>query len=233
MCGRFTLRTPTNVLVQQFLFDTAPELSPRYNIAPTQEVAAVRLDEDRQRELAMLHWGLIPSWADDAKIGNRMINARAESVADKPAYRAAFKRRRCLIPADGFYEWKAAEKKGERKQPFLFHMDDHRPFAFAGLWETWKDKEDADAQPIQSCTIITTNANDLAANVHDRMPVILDSEDYEMWLDPEFEDRDRLTAMLRPYDGDDLVADPVSTRVNSPQNDDPDCVEVQEQKELF
>jgi putative SOS response-associated peptidase YedK len=219
MCGRFTLRTPAKDIAEFFDLGDVPELRPRYNIAPTQKVAAVRLDrESEKRELAFLHWGLIPSWADDPKIGHRPINARAETVATKPSFRNAFKKRRCLIVADGFYEWR---KTNDKKQPFLIHKKDDCPFAFAGLWEHWKGDEKA----IESCTIIVTEANDLMKPIHDRMPVILDPADYDLWLDPEFGDREKLEAMLRPYSGGDLESYPVSTVVNKPQNDVEKCVE--------
>jgi len=236
MCGRFTLRTPTNLLVQQFLLDSAPALPPRYNIAPTQQIAAVRkTSDDPQRHLVLLHWGLIPSWADDAKIGSRMINARGETVAEKPAFRAAFKRRRCLVPADGYYEWKkpaggkGKSNSGGKKQPYYITMADDRPFAFAGLWEYW---EGASAEgPIESCTIITTDANQRTAEIHDRMPVILHEDDYELWLDPELQEKKPLLPLLKPYASDEMQATPVSTHVNNPRNDDPRCIEAQ--RELF
>ncbi|MCA9267495.1 MAG: SOS response-associated peptidase [Planctomycetales bacterium] len=240
MCGRFTLRTPTNLLVQQFLLDIAPDLPPRYNIAPTQNVAVVRpAAAEGKRELTLLRWGLVPSWAKDASIGARMINARAETVAEKPAFRAAFKRRRCLVPADGYYEWKAPPTRGQgagkasgKKQPYLFHLADDRPFALAGLWERWDGPSgDGTAGPLETCTLITTSANAVASPIHDRMPVLIAECDYEAWLDPQFQDKECLQAMLRPYAGDDLAADPVSTHVNSVRNDDPACVEMQ--RELF
>lgn len=238
MCGRFTLRTPSNVLVQQFLLDSSPELSPRYNIAPTQDVAVVRTGgDDPQRRLVLLRWGLIPSWAKDPAMGNRMINARGESVADKPSFRAAFKRRRCLVLADGYYEWKKtpAAKGGKsqgKKQPYYVTMQDERPFAFAGLWEHWPGSDESDTPgPIESCTIITTDSNDLTRDIHDRMPAILPEDAYEMWLDPELQDRDPLLPLLSPHPSDEMKAEPVSTHVNNVRNDDPDCITVQ--RELF
>ena len=222
MCGRFTLRTPAHLVAETFRLDDVPLLKPRYNIAPTQPVAAVRLrrsdTSDGSRELVMLRWGLIPFWAEDAKVGYRMINARAETVAKKPAFRQAFARRRCLIVSDGFYEWR---KTNGTKQPYFIHLKDDRPFAFAGLWERWK----GDAEPIESCTIIVTDANDLLLPIHDRMPVILSPDQYDLWLDPEFGDAKKLEQMLRPYEGDDLQAYAVSTVVNNPKNDVPTCVE--------
>jgi putative SOS response-associated peptidase YedK len=219
MCGRFTLRTPAKDFARLFALDDVPELQPRYNIAPTQTVAAVRLSPEREnRELVMLRWGLVPFWADDPKTGYRMINARAETVGTKPAFRQAFVKRRCLIVADGFYEW---QKRNGSKQPFLIHRQDDRPFAFAGLWERWDKGE----EEIESCTIIVTEANDLLEPIHDRMPVILDPDDYDLWLDPEFGDRNKLGDMLRPHSGEGLEAYPVSTVINNPRNDTDKCVE--------
>ena len=196
-----------------------PELTPRYNIAPTQEVAAVRQGE-QGRELSMLKWGLVPSWAKDPGIGARMINARAESVADKPSFRSAFKRRRCLILADGFYEWK---KTGARtKQPYYIFLRDRQPFAFAGLWEHWKGP---DGGEMPSCTIITTGANELLSELHDRMPVILGEEEYDRWLDPKFDDAETLKSLLGPYAALDMTCYPVSTIVNNARNETPECVE--------
>ncbi|MCG8586183.1 MAG: SOS response-associated peptidase [Pirellulales bacterium] len=222
MCGRYTLRTPAHVLVKQFNLPGLVELPERYNIAPTQTVVGVRASEDGSREAATFRWGLVPFWAKDPAIGNRMINARAETVATKPAYRAAFKRRRCLVLADGFYEW---QKQGKAKQPFFMHMDDDGPFALAGLWERWgKDDDEA----IESCTIITTEPSPLLADIHDRMPVILEESDHELWLDPDFENYEYLGSMLRPFLDERLVAEPVSSHVNNPRNDSPRCVEVQQ-----
>ena len=219
MCGRFNLRTPTGQLIEIFRLANAPQLKPRFNIAPTQRVACVRAAET-QRELSLLFWGLIPFWAKDVKIGNRMINARAETVATKPAFRVAFKQRRCLIPADGFYEW--AKTAGSSKQPFHISMHDGQTFAFAGLWESWQDETD---KPIESCTIITTSANPLMAEIHDRMPVILPEPAWDPWLDPEWEARDTLESLLLPYAFDQLVAVPVSLTVNNPRNDTATCIE--------
>ncbi len=220
MCGRFTLRTPAADLIEVFQVDEAPDFPLRYNIAPTQDIVAVRSGHDGRREMVQLHWGLIPFWAKDPAIGNRMINARAESLAEKPAFRQAFRKRRCLIVADGFFEW---QKVGKQKQPYYIHRHDDRPFAFAGLWESWPGTE----PPLQSCTIITTDANETTRPIHDRMPVILPEQDYDEWLDPENNDTDRLQQLLRPLEDDVLRADPVSTYVNKVQNDDPRCIEVQ------
>lgn len=215
MCGRYTLTSPIDRLIDEFgLAGADGDLHPNFNVAPTQEVAAV-VAENGVRRLEMLRWGLVPSWADDPGIGARMINARSETAPEKPSFRGAFRRRRCLIPADGFYEWKREEGG---KQPFYIHMGDGRPFAFAGLWESWNDGE------IRSCTILTTSANDLVGPVHERMPVILPAGDRDAWLDPEAE-REELASLLRPYPGDDLETFPVSRFVNSPRNNDERCVQ--------
>ena len=217
MCGRYTLAAPVNELVEQFDIDEYPSsITTSYNIAPTQEVAAV-IAEDEKRKLEMLRWGLVPAWADDPSIGNRMINARSETVAEKPSFRKAFKDRRCLVLSDGFYEWR---RTPDGKQPYYIHMKDRSPFAFAGLWESWRD-----AQEIRSCTIITTEANELVGDIHNRMPVILAPEDYSLWLDPDFKEKEALTSLLRPYPNDAMEAYPVSRRVNSPSNNVPDCIE--------
>ncbi len=217
MCGRFTLRTPAKAIATLFDLEDVPELRPRYNIAPSQPIAAVRQDRSRQREFAMLHWGLIPFWADDPKIGYRTINARAETVATKPSFRAAFKKRRCLVIADGYFEWK---KRDGKKQPYFFHLNDDRPFAFAGLWERWE----GDGEEIESCTILVTEANARQKAIHDRMPVILSPQDYDAWLDPDVDGK-RVEPLLRPYSHDDLETYRVSTTVNKPQNDVEECVQ--------
>jgi len=218
MCGRYTLRTPVETLAEEFgISDPLPEIPTRYNIAPTQEVAAV-LEEDEERKLEMLRWGLIPSWADDPAVGNRMINARSETAAEKPSFRTAFRKRRCLILADGFYEW---QKTNGGKQPYYIRMEDGSPFAFAGLWESW-DKYGGE---IRSCTILTTDANEMVREVHHRMPVILPPETYDLWLDPDMQETEPLLDLLRPYPDDGMEAYPVSRFVNSPSNDDERCVE--------
>jgi putative SOS response-associated peptidase YedK len=219
MCGRFNLRTPARDLVEIFQLLREPELTPRYNIAPTQPVAAVR-QVGKFRELSLLRWGLVPSWSKDPKAGPPLINARAETIATKPAFRSAFKRRRCLIPADGFYEWQKTEAKA--KQPFHIRMKNEHPFAFAGLWEHW---EGGDSSAIESCTIVTTTANDVLRSIHDRMPVILQEGDYDRWLDPKLEDVPTLERLLRPYPTDEMTAYPISTLVNSPRNESAECIE--------
>ncbi|NQU21316.1 MAG: SOS response-associated peptidase [Candidatus Nealsonbacteria bacterium] len=222
MCGRFTLRASAAVIAEQFaVFDLAP-LAARFNIAPSQPVPVIRLAPEQtepQRELVGLHWGLIPSWAKDPAIGNRMINARSETVAEKPAYRAALRRRRCLVVADGFYEWQGT---GRRKQPYFIRMRDDRPFAFAGLWESW---EGPDHSAVESCTLITTGPNGLLRDIHDRMPAILSPEDYPRWLDGSVQDPKHLLPLLRPHPSEPMEAYPVGTRVNNPANDVPECIE--------
>ena len=216
MCGRFNLRTPLTVLAEKFLFDLGPlakeAFRPRYNIAPTQYIAAVRLDSQGKRQLAMLHWGLIPSWAKDTKIGYSTINARGDTVATKPAFRSAFKKRRCLVLADGFYEW---EKTGKVKLPWLYEVDGGKPFAFAGLWEWWQPA--GAEKSLESCTIVTTDANELASQVHNRMPVILDAEDYDGWLAGE-------DIPLIPFPPERMTARPISTYVNNARNEGPECI---------
>jgi putative SOS response-associated peptidase YedK len=218
MCGRYTLASPTERLAEEFGVDASSiELSPNYNVAPTQGVAAV-LEEGGQRRLEVLRWGLIPPWADDPGIGSRMINARSETAPGKPSFRRAFRERRCLIPADGFYEW---QRTNGAKQPYYIHMEDGRPFAFAGLWESWSKGGEGE---VRTCTILTTGANALVGEVHDRMPVILAHDVYDVWLDPASE-RDELTGLLAPYSEDEMEAYPVSRFVNSPSNNDPRCIE--------
>ena len=180
MCGRFTLHHSPEEIAARFVAERLPDLEPRYNIAPTQPVTVVT--QNGARHLAQYHWGLVPAWAKDKSIGSRMINARAETLAEKPAFRTALTRRRCLIPADGFYEWREADNPEEGgRTPMFIHRRDDALFAFAGLWDEWKDP--ATQQPLRSCTIITGTPNPLIAPIHDRMPMILRPEDEEHWLD--------------------------------------------------
>lgn len=221
MCGRFTLRTPAGALAEQFQLDAAPALEPRYNIAPTQEAPAIRASESGRRFAALLRWGLVPFWADDPSIGSRMINARGETVATKPAFRAAFQRRRCLIPADGYYEWRA-EPDAKLKQPYLFHRAGDRPFVFAGLWESWQAP---DGSTLETFAIVTTEASAELRPYHDRMPVVLDDDQWSIWLRPDV-DREQLQALIatRPTPG--WRIDPVSRLVNNPRHDRPECVQI-------
>lgn len=241
MCGRFTLRASAQAIAEQFSLLELPPVVPRYNIAPRQPIGIVRLrrnsgvdnpggsrsvntagtdprGEGATREFAVVRWGLVPSWATDPKIGDRLINARAETIASKPAFRSAFRYRRCLIPADGFYEW---AKTGGRKKPFFFRLPNDQLFAFAGLWEAW---EGPDHSYLETATIITTEANERVRKIHERMPVILRPEDYSAWLNPNVSKSDNLMALLRPRDLP-LEVIPVGFWVNNPTFDDPRCVE--------
>ena len=217
MCGRFTLSASGDSLAELFNLDHVPGLRPRYNIAPAQEIAAVRLAPQGTREVAMLRWGLVPSWAKDASIGSRMINARSETAAEKPAFRTSFRHRRCLVPADGFYEW---AKTGAKKQPYLFRRGDGRPFAIAALWESWADP---DGHSLETCTLLTTGANRLVAGIHPRMPVIVDPMNFNHWLSPPNHDPRFLQPLLRPYGETEMIGFPVSSAVNRSDNDSPQC----------
>jgi putative SOS response-associated peptidase YedK len=217
MCGRYTLISRPTSIVAQFEVDDVPEMPPRYNIAPTQPVAAIRVGQ-AGREFAMLRWGLIPFWAADKKIGVRLLNARAETVATTPAFRDAFRGRRCLIPADGYYEWQTL---GRRKQPYYHRLRDGSLFAFAGLWDSWRQGE----EKIESCSIITTEANGMLPAIHDRMPVILDRHRCALWLDRDIEDPEALKALLRPYPADAMTCSAVNPIVNNYRHDGPECIE--------
>ncbi|WP_088008565.1 SOS response-associated peptidase [Indiicoccus explosivorum] len=222
MCGRFSLYSDFRVIVDRFHVDEVTfdetEYEASYNIAPSQQVVAVISDGTGNR-LGFLRWGLIPPWAKDAKIGYKMINARAETAADKPSYRNAFKKKRCLVVADSFYEWRRTE---DGKQPMLIRMKNGEPFAFAGLWEAWKSPE---GETVYSCSILTTEPNELMETIHDRMPVVLAKEDEQRWIDPSIQDEEILTDMLKPYDGNEMEAYPVSPDVNSPKNNSPELIE--------
>lgn len=220
MCGRFTLFESSQVLSREFGVPIPNPIAPCYNIAPTRPVAVVRnRPEVGEREFALLRWGLIPSWAKDPSIGARMINARAETAPGKPAFRNAFRRRRCLVPASGFYEWR---KQVRAKQPYYISLNEKRTMALAGLWERWEGTEGA---PIESCTLLTTEANELIAPLHDRMPVILPPESYDLWLNPSEQDPAVLYPLLAPYPPEKMTAYPVSRRVNNPSADDPGLVD--------
>ena len=223
MCGRFTLTTSNETIASLFGGLQLPPLKPRYNIAPTQMVSCVREGKDRSPEYAELRWGLIPSWSKDLKLGARMINARGETVAEKPSFHSAFKKRRCLVLGDGFFEWK---KEADGKQPYYVTRMDRQPFCMAGLWERWEDKTTNDV--VESCTVITTSANEFMQPLHDRMPVLLDASKFQMWLDPSFEDQSQLESLLVPYvaagDQQRLQKKPVNKIVNRPTNDSPECI---------
>ena len=219
MCGRFTLRAPPEAVAEHFGLAEPPELSARYNIAPGQPVATIRAGDGGETPVCELcTWGLVPAWAESPAIGQRMINARAETVGEKPAFRSAFRQRRCLIPADGFFEWASGSKP---KQPYHIARKDGALFGFAGLWEAWRSQE---GRAVQSCTIVTTRANATLRRVHDRMPVILDPADYASWLDPGPGDVEHLRELLAPCPEEWLVLQTVGLRVNDPRNDDPECV---------
>ena len=217
MCGRFTMRHTTDQVAMRFGVETvAAEMTQRYNIAPTQPVAVVT--ENSPRALSLMKWGLIPSWAKDPAIGNKMINARAETLAEKPSFKTAIVRRRCLIPADGFFEWR---REGAHKQPMFIHDADDGLFAFAGLWDVWRSPE---GEEVHSCAIITVAPNPLMATIHDRMPAMLEKENEAAWLRGENRDVAALLSLLHPYPESGMEAYAVSKRVNSPTGDEPDFI---------
>lgn len=219
MCGRFTLAAAIAELKAQFEDVEFPsQFAPRYNIAPSQPILAI--PNDGHQNAAFYIWGLVPSWSKDPAIGTRLINARAETLAEKPAFRGPFKYKRCLIPADGFYEWKASPRS-KLKVPHYIRMENLKPFAFAGLWSDWQS---GDGTELRTCTILTTLPNSLVAGIHNRMPVILRQKDYSTWIDPEPRSDQELASILKPYPAEEMVAFPVSTLVNSPNNDRPECV---------
>ncbi|MEB3180562.1 MAG: SOS response-associated peptidase [Nostocaceae cyanobacterium] len=225
MCGRFTLTKSGWAIAQAFNLEEVPQIEPQYNIAPTQQIAAILYNSESQnRQFQELRWGLIPSWAKDKSIGYKLINARAETVAEKPSFRSAFKQRRCLIVADGFYEWQKQENHKHQKQPYYFRVADGQPFAFAGLWEKWQSP---DGEEITSGTILTTEANELMQSIHERMPVILNTQDYDLWLDPQVKTFQELQPVLHPYPAESMTSYPVSTLVNSPKKNSPECVNSQ------
>lgn len=221
MCGRFALYADYQVLLERFDIEQASfeeeEYEQSFNVAPSQQVAAVISDGSKNR-LGKLQWGLIPPWAKEAKIGYKMINARAETAAEKPSYRRAFKKKRCLVVADAFYEWRKGQ---DGKTPMLIKMKSGEPFAFAALWESWKSPE---GQTIHSCSILTTRPNKTMESIHDRMPVILSKEAEKIWLDPTVEDVDVLQSLLKPYDDAEMEAYEVSDAVNSPKNNSPELI---------
>jgi putative SOS response-associated peptidase YedK len=217
MCGRFSLGASATTLASHFNVQETLEVAARHNVAPTQEILTVIQPAGATRQLSRMRWGLIPAWAKDPTIGGKLINARAETVATKPTFRRPLRERRCLIPTDGFYEWEA---QGQRKRPWFIRRRDGRLFAFAGLWDHWSDPV---GKPVESCTIITTTPNDLIQPFHHRMPVILASNDYDLWLDGGIQDVDCLLPLLAPYPPQEMTAYPVSPRVNNPANDSPAC----------
>lgn len=219
MCGRFTLSTPPQLLAQRFGLADVPELAPRYNIAPTQPVAVVRLRRSGRTEAATLRWGLVPSWADSPSTSRPLVNARIETVAEKPSFRDSFRSRRCLVLADGFFEWKTVAAK---KQPYLFRLADGGPFALAGLWDRWVSPA---GETVESCTVLTTDANALVRPFHDRMPVIVTPEDAEVWLTSPFRDPMQLQPFYRPYRSEAMRAYPVNAAVGNPRNETPHCIE--------
>ncbi len=220
MCGRFTRKENFQNLAKQLGLVHLPSLEPRYNIAPSQTLACLRQQPDtKEVECVRLKWGLIPFWAKDGNIGNKMINARSETVADKPAFRRAFRRQRCLIFADGFYEWK---RLGKVKQPYYIYLKGYRPFVFAGLWDRWERDSDT---AVESCTMLTVGPNALMESIHHRMPVILQSPNTATWLDTAVQDPHHLLPLLQPYPSEEMEAHPVSLLVNNPQNDREECIQ--------
>lgn len=218
MCGRFTLKTPGKVLAKAFSLADVPELPLRFNVAPTQAVAAIRMTSSGRR-LDLIRWGLVPAWIKDFRQAPTLVNARSETLMEKPSFRAAFQARRCLVPADGFYEWKTVNGK---KQPMYFTMKDSAPFALAGLWERW---EGPDGTRIDSFALLTTEPNAVVADVHDRMPVIVPAEAHALWLDPGITDARRLQPLLAPFPAEAMQVHAVSPRVNSVACDDASCIE--------
>jgi putative SOS response-associated peptidase YedK len=218
VCGRFTLHIPPELLAEIFGLIEIPIFPARYNIAPSQKVAVIRQNGDGQNRLDFLRWGLIPSWAEDISIGYKLINARSETVHEKHSFRHAIRYRRGLVPSSGFYEWK---QEGKAKKPLYVQMKDGSPMVFAGLWESWKSPE---GEAIESCTILTTTSNKLIESLHDRMPVILHPQEYDIWLDREMTDPEKLNPLYKPYPSERMEMYPVSDLVNSPRNDNSDLI---------
>jgi putative SOS response-associated peptidase YedK len=217
MCGRFSLATEQPILQDQFDFIINEELDYRYNIAPSQNILVIG-SNGQERVGTKMRWGLVPPWSKDMKIGFKMINARAETLDEKVSFKQPFKKKRCLILSDGFYEWKKQDKE---KQPYRFIMKDRLPFAFAGLWECWVKGD----KPLYTCTIITTTPNELTKDVHDRMPVILPPSEYDLWLDRDVNDTEKLKSLLVPFNDQLMDVYPVSSIVNSPKNESAKCLE--------
>ncbi|MGF1537796.1 MAG: SOS response-associated peptidase [Elainellaceae cyanobacterium] len=218
MCGRFTLTASGKTISQAFDLNSTPNVEPRYNIAPSQPVLAVTVNGSRQ--VSTFRWGLVPFWAKDPKIGYRLINARSETVAEKPAFRQAFARRRCIIVADGFYEWQVPAPGKKQKQPFYFYLQNRQPFGFAGLWEQWHSPN---GEIVLSCTILTGAASGVTESVHHRMPLVVGHQDYGAWLDPGRSPLE-LQALIASFHAENWVAHPVSRLVNDPRHDQPDCI---------
>ena len=218
MCGRFTLHIPPELLAEIFGLIEIPTYPARFNIAPSQKVAVIRQNGDGQNRLDFLRWGLIPSWAEDISIGYKLINARSETVHEKHSFRHAIRYRRGLVPSSGFYEWK---QEGKAKKPLYVQMKDGSPMVFAGLWESWKSPE---GEAIESCTILTTTSNKLIESLHDRMPVILHPQEYDIWLDREMTDPEKLNPLYKPYPAERMEMYPVRDLVNSQRNDTPDLI---------
>lgn len=232
MCGRFTLTTSRETIARAFGIDAVPELAPRWNAAPGQDVATVGRTPEGRRELRMRRWGLVPGFAHDPRIASRLVNARAETAALRPAFREALRLRRCLVPADGFYEWAASSPRAQRRQPYHIARPDGAPFAIAGLFERWRSQEGA---TLETCVLLTVAANERVSTLHDRMPAILGERDLEAWLDPAIREPRRLAPLLAPFAGE-LALRPVSLRVNRTENDDPACIappEAEAQGSLF
>ena len=226
MCGRFGVFAPSEALAKQFGLKEPPDLKPRYNISPGQNVPLIRdPGEDRPRELVMVHWGLIPGWAKGPDVGSRLINARAETVFDKPAFRGAVRKRRAIIPADGFYEW---ARKHDHKQPYFIRAANGRTLALAGLWERWEGPDEI----VESCAILTTRANRTVRRIHDRMPVILAPESYDQWLEADSENLESLRELFAPFPDGEMVSHPVSPYVNNTDHEGPRCMEPAEQEQL-
>ena len=220
MCGRYTLKSRAKIIAETFGVRVPPTVPERFNIAPSQLVLAVREKPgSHERELVALKWGLVPFWADDPEIASRMSNARSETAATKPAFRSSFRARRCLIVADGFYEWQARDAK---KQPYYIRLKSGQPFGIAGIWDRW-DKQAG--EPIESCTILTTDANEPMMAIHERMPVVIPPESFDIWLNPAEHDVAKLSRLLRPFHPDEMTAYPVSTLVNNAKQDSAKCVE--------
>ncbi len=220
MCGRFTLSSKARILAEYFGIELQYELKPRYNIAPSQEILVIRQLPESKPDFCLMRWGLVPCWQKEEEIGTKWINARCESIHEKPLFKKLFQQKRCLIIADGFYEWQATHRL---KIPYFINKKDHQPFAIAGLWDHWENKE---GKSIDSCLLLTTDANPEVKSIHHRMPVILQKAQYSTWLNQENTKIEMLKSLLRPYLPQDLISHQVSTYVNSPKNDTTQCVEV-------